>query len=128
MPIAQDSLTKHADDFKNDPNLEVYILGPRAESDETNAGGLLYPDKTEKMARTIATILSIDFKTIQQESYVGVDKDKDKKLPKPVLSHTAAGHMIFDYDPKGGDRKEPFAWRIIWQRDQILGQQWSVPK
>jgi len=125
MSIAQDSLTRHADDFKNDPNLQVSILGPRAEKDEKNAGGLLYPDKTEKMAKTIASILDIDYNAIQQESYVGVDKNKDID---GVLDNTAAGHMIFDYDPKAGDRREPFAWRIIWERSQILGHQWSATK
>lgn len=80
------------------------------------------------MANTIASILSIDASAIQQESYIGIDKKEDDKIPQPVLRTTATGHMIFDYDPKGGNRQEPFAWRIIWQRYQILGQQWSAPK
>ncbi len=80
------------------------------------------------MADTIASILSIDAKVINLESYEGVDKKADDLTPRPLLKHTAAGHMIFDYDPKGGDRKEPFAWRIIWERSQILGQQWSAPR
>lgn len=125
---AQDSLKKHADDFKDDPSLAVHIFGPRAESDENNAGGLLYPAKTKEIADTIASILSIEPNAIHVESYVAVDKDKDSKTPRPALVHTAAGRMIFDYDPKGGDRKEPFAWRIIWERSQILGDQWSAAK
>ena len=77
------------------------------------------------MASTVATILGIPANQVQLNTYVGVDKDKDPD----ALTTTAAGHMIFDYDPTGGPastRRTPFAaWRIIWQKSQILADQWN---
>lgn len=77
------------------------------------------------MASTVATILGVTPDKVIQDTYVGVDK---KKNPQ-ALKTTAAGHMIFDYDPTGGPggtRRAPWAaWRIIWQRDQILADQWD---
>jgi len=74
------------------------------------------------MAHTIATILGISDDQVTQATYLSVDKKKDKT---DALGSTAAGHMIFDYDPTGGNRREPRAWRIIWQNSLILGQQWK---
>lgn len=44
-----------------------------------------------------------------------------------ALMETAAGHMLFDYDPKGaGSRSNPQkAWRIIWQNEIILADEWT---
>ncbi len=77
------------------------------------------------MAATVAAILGISPDSVIQETYVGVDK----KMDTQALSVSAAGHMVFDYDPKGGPgsmRRAPLAaWRDIWQREQILADQWD---
>lgn len=77
------------------------------------------------MASTVATILGVTPDKVTQDTYVGIDKKKDPQ----GLKTTAAGHMIFDYDPTGGPggtRRTPWAaWRIIWQKEQILADQWD---
>ena len=77
------------------------------------------------MASTIASILGIDTNKVVQKTYVPADGVKDKEL----LKATAAGRMIFDYDPTGGpggNRRVPkAAWRIIWQKELILADQWD---
>lgn len=78
------------------------------------------------MASTVATILGVTPDKVITETYVSVDKQKDPK----ALDNTAAGHMIFDYDPTGGpggNRRTPWAaWRIIWQKELILADQWPA--
>ena len=76
------------------------------------------------MSATVATILGIEVEEVKVRTYIAVDKKKDSSN---ALSNTAAGHMIFDFDPTGGDRKEPFAWRIIWQNSLIDADQWPKP-
>ena len=77
------------------------------------------------MASTIASILGIDPVKVVQKTYVAADGEVNKKL----LDNTATGRMIFDYDPTGGPdgtRHAPkAAWRIIWQKDLILADQWD---
>ena len=77
------------------------------------------------MASTIASILGIDTNKVVQKTYVPADGALDEEL----LKNTAAGRMIFDYDPTGGPeatRRVPKAgWRIIWQKELILADQWD---
>lgn len=44
-----------------------------------------------------------------------------------ALQETAAGHMLFDYNPKGsGTRTKPVkSWRLIWQNEAILADEWT---
>ena len=104
----------------------AYILSPdTSEGDGQPSGVFLYPGKVQSMASTVATILGIPIDQVQKNTYAGVDKER----APDVLKTTAAGHMIFDYDPKGGlastRRTALAAWRIIWQRSQILADQWD---
>ncbi|KAL8776565.1 MAG: hypothetical protein Q9213_008222 [Squamulea squamosa] len=125
---AQDSLQQHAADFTNDPNLVVYILSPDTSLDPAHPTGVFqYSDEINTMASTVANVLNIPRAKVQTETYVAVDKSKDEEKgeKQAILETTAAGHMIFDYDPAGGSRRSPMAqWRIIWQRAQILGDEW----
>ena len=77
------------------------------------------------MASTIASILGLDTNKVVQKTYVPADGAVDEEL----LKNTAAGRMIFDYDPTGGPeatRRVPkAAWRIIWQKELILADQWD---
>lgn len=125
----------HAADFKDDKNdsldvrkkkLAAYIYSPKAEHDERNAGGLLYKDKVKEMAATVAAILDIDVQRVETRAYDAVDKEKDRKKEN-MLVNTAAGKLIFDYDPDCGDRKEPIGWRLIWQNQVIDVRQWAAP-
>ena len=122
--VAQDSLSQHSADFKGDPHLVAWILSPQAEPDEENAGGLLYADRLQQMANTIAPILGISADQVKLHPYVAVDAAKDTT---DQLGRTAAGRMIFDYDPNAGDRQEPVSWRIIWERGILDLQQWRAP-
>ena len=76
------------------------------------------------MADTIAPMLGINANQVKLHRYAAVDKLKDGT---DQLGVTAAGHMIFDYDPQAGDRKEPMSWRIIWERGILDLQQWPAP-
>ncbi len=88
-------------------------------------GQFEYPNKIKSMASTVATILGVTPDKVIQKTYVALDA----KQSANVLKNTAAGHMIFDYDPRGGpagSESEPYAaWRIIWQREQIDADQWN---
>ena len=77
------------------------------------------------MAKKVAEILDIDVPRVKNVTYLAVDKAKDKTN---ALSKTATGHMIFDFDPSGGSRGMPYAWRIIWQNSLIAGDQWKPSK
>ena len=122
--VAQDSLAQHSADFKGDPHLVAWILSPRAEPDEPNPGGFIYERKVKQMADTIAPILGINADQVKLHVYDAVDMEKDTTNK---LRDTAAGRMIFDYDPEAGDKKEPVAWRIIWQNGILDLQQWPAP-
>ena len=78
------------------------------------------------MASTVATILGVAKNKVTQMTYVAIDSNEDSD---DQLTNTAAGRMIFDYDPTGGPggtESEPYAaWRILWQRDQIAIDQWN---
>lgn len=74
------------------------------------------------MAKAVADALGVDVSAVQQVPYLAVDKAKDRTN---ALDNTAAGRMIFDYDPQGAGRRRP-AWRIIWQNSQILADFWSM--
>ena len=77
------------------------------------------------MASIVATILGIRPQDVSQNTYVAADGITHKD----ALDNTAVGRMIFDYDPTGGPggtRRAPeAAWRIIWQKEQILADQWK---
>ncbi len=119
--IAQDSLKDHAADFQGDDQLVAYILTPdRAQKALTNKP--LYHAKIPAMAQTVADAIGIDVERVQQRTYLAVDKTRDTT---DALKNTAAGHMIFDFDPTGGDRGTPYAWRIIWQNSLILSRDWK---
>ena len=76
------------------------------------------------MADTIAVILGINVNQVTKVKYLAVDKEKDHE----ILDTTAAGHLIFNYDPKDGHRKHPSrAWRIIWENRLIDADQWAPP-
>ena len=76
------------------------------------------------MRETVATILGIDVDKVKIMTYIAVDKGRDTS---GSLTETAAGHMIFDFDPSGGSKDKPYAWRIIWQNSQIGADQWKKP-
>ena len=99
----------------------AYIVTPDRSS-KTHTGYAMYPAKVRKMASTVATILGISDEEVKIEIYTPVDKGKDKTKS---LEETAAGHMIFDFDPKGGSKAKPYAWRILWQNSQLDADQWS---
>ena len=124
MILAQDSLQQHAADFQGDVNLHAYILTPARGNTANN--NPLYPAKIRLMASTVANILGITPDQVSQNTYVAVDGSIDKN----ILKNTAAGRMLFDYDPTGGPlgtRRKPYAaWRIIWQKEQILADQWPA--
>ena len=47
------------------------------------------------------------------------DLDDEDSFGHRLLKETAAGHVIFDYDPNGlglGNSK----WRLIWEREELL--------
>ena len=116
-------MQQHADDFKGADGLVTYIVTPDRSS-KALTGSPLYPAKVPKMAHTVATILGIPDDEVKIKTYIPVDKKKDTS---DSLKITAAGHMIFDFDPTGGSRAEPYAWRIVWQNSQIDADQWSQP-
>ena len=62
---------------------------------------------------------------VSTATYVATRKDKDGG--QTALDTTAAGHMLFEYDPQGVGkrRQEQRAWRILWQRSQIMADQWT---
>ena len=76
------------------------------------------------MVTTVATVLGVQADRVQAKTYVAFDKNKHSE----VLKDTAAGRMIFDYDPRGGPdskRRTPqAAWRILWQNEQIDADAW----
>ena len=116
-------MQQHADDFKGADGLVAYIVTPTSSS-KAVTGAPLYRAKIPSMRHTVANILGIDDDEVKIQTYIPVDKKKDKS---DSLTKTAAGHMIFDFDPKGGSRAEPYAWRIIWQNSQIDADQWKQP-
>ena len=121
---AQDSLQQHADDFKGADGLTVYIVTPDRSS-KALTGIPYYPAKVPAMAQTVATILGISKEEVKIKTYIPVDKKKDKS---DSLTQTAAGHMIFDFDPDEGSRRGGFyAWRIIWENSQIAADLWEQP-
>lgn len=88
------------------------------------------------MASTVAaTILGVQANRVQTKTYVAVNKeakaDEENAAASggDVLENTAAGHMIFDYDPRGGPdskRRAPqAAWRIPWQKELIDADAWT---
>ena len=116
-------MKKHADDFKGADGLVAYIVTPD-KSSKAVTGVPYYPAKIPKMRHTVADILGIKDDEVKIQTYIPVDKKKDTS---GSLKNTAAGHMIFDFDPKGGSRAEPYSWRIIWQNSQIDADQWKQP-
>ena len=118
---AQDSLQQHANDFRGADGLVAYIVTPDRNS-KTHTGYPMYPAKVRKMASTVATILGISDEEVNKVIYDPVDSKKDKSNS---LWKTAAGRMIFDFDPKGGSTAKPHAWRILWQNSQLDADQWS---
>ena len=76
------------------------------------------------MRSTVATILGIEPEEVKVQTYKAIDKARDTSN---ALYNTATGHMIFDFNPTGGSRKEPFAWSIIWQNSQIDAERWPKP-
>ena len=115
-------MQQHANDFKGADGLVAYIVTPDRNSNKIT-GNAFYPAKVRSMRHTVATILGIDDEQVKVQTYIPVDKNKDKS---GSLENTAAGHMINDFDPKGGSRAEPYAWRIIWQNSQIDADQWKA--
>ena len=116
-------MQKHADDFKGADGLVAYIVTPDRSS-KAVTGNPFYPGKIPSMRKTVANILEIADDKVKIQTYIPVDKKKDDS---DSLTKTAAGHMIFDFDPTGGSRAEPYAWRIIWQNSQIDADQWKEP-
>lgn len=116
----QDSLAQHAADFTGD-GLTVIIMTPDR-SVKNPEGNPFYPAKIRDMKAAVAAALNIDGERVTVNTYAPVDKKKDTTN---ALKTTAAGHMIFDFDPKGGSRATPYAWRIIWQRNILAGDEWK---
>ena len=116
-------MKKHANDFKGAEGLVAYIVTPDR-SNKALTGSPNYRAKIPSMRSTVATILGITDDKVKIQTYIPVDKKKDES---GSLDKTAAGHMIFDFDPTGGSKREPYAWRLIWQNSQIDADQWSPP-
>ena len=114
-------MQQHADDFISADGLVAYIVTPDR-SEEQQTGNPQYRDKVSDMAHTVATILKIPDEQVNIQTYLPVDKAEDESK---ALENTAAGHMIFDFDPEGGSDAKPNAWRIIWENSLIAGDQWS---
>ena len=124
----------HAEDFKDDPNLVAEIFSPFAQPDERPWGaiagsaknplGLLYPSKVQRIANLVAKILEVPLHKVGLIGYEAVDRgdiDDDNTSGDRLLKETAAGHVIFDYDPQGlGSFGGNLNWRLIWEREEIL--------
>ena len=122
----------HAGDFKDDPNLVVEIFSPLAEPDEKPWGamagtaknplGLLYPAKVQRIAEVVSRILHVPLPKVHLTGYKAVDRedldDDEESAGDRLLKETAAGHVIFDYSPKGLGPKEQ-TWRLIWEREEL---------
>ena len=85
------------------------------------SGEPLYSKKIAKMRESVASILGISVEKVNVRTYVAVDKKKDGSN---ALETTAAGHMIFEFDPTGTGRRKA-AWRIIWENSLIDADEWS---
>ncbi|KAL6719513.1 hypothetical protein ACLMJK_003754 [Lecanora helva] len=121
----QPSLRSVASKFIGQPGLQAAIYSPEAQSDEPNAADFLYNDKVQLMAQKVSEIINQPPQTVR---YKPVDAAKDRPPRGPdMLGKTAAGHMIFQYDPMGaGSRGKPNnAWRIMWERGIIAGDVWA---
>lgn len=104
----------YAEEFKNDPSLVAEIFSPFAQPDERPWGaiagstknplGLLYPSKVQRVANLVSKILEVPPHKVGLIGYEAVcrgDLDDDNTFGDRLLKETAAGHVIFDYDPKG---------------------------
>lgn len=123
----------HAEDFKDDPNLIVEIFSPIAQRDERPWGatagstknplGLLYPAKVQRIAQTVSNILHFPLLKVNLNGYHAVDKedldDDEESSGDRLLKETAAGHVLFDYDPRGLGRGEQ-TWRLVWEREELF--------
>ena len=128
ISIAQDSLKMYAEDSRDDPNLQIAIYSLLAEAAEKPFGapsqGLLYPAKVRRLAQAVADAFGIDVSKVSQNGYHAVDKAGGGSSGAEQIRSTAAGHMIFDYDPDGPKRGQS-GYRLMWQRSMILGDQWK---
>ena len=113
-------MQQHADDFKGIPGLVAWIVTPDKAEKGAPSGRPLYYGKIPNMRETVASILGIPAEEVKVRTYVAVDEAKDIS---DALGTTAAGHMIFDFDPKGGGRRTR-AWRIIWENSLIDTDEW----
>ncbi|KAL8864450.1 MAG: hypothetical protein Q9174_007349, partial [Haloplaca sp. 1 TL-2023] len=129
----QEGLGKYAADFPDDENLRVVIVSLQARDDERpkwskragtsrNPENLLFPAKVRMMAEIIAEVLGIDVSRVEQKGYYALN-DGDPH-DHELLDITAAGNMIFDYDPNAEKRRYP-QWRILWERSPFYGNQWQ---
>ena len=122
----------HAEDFKNDPCLVAEVFSPFAQPDERPWGavagsaknplGLLYPSKVQRIANLVSEMLGVPLRKVGLIGYEAVDRgdlDNDDTSGDRLLKETAAGHVIFDYDPEGLGNLGCI-WRLIWEREEIL--------
>ncbi|CAD6594517.1 MAG: hypothetical protein ASARMPREDX12_009192 [Alectoria sarmentosa] len=114
----QPSLASVAADFKGDPGLQAYLYTPES---ETKPGTQEYTDKIAKMVSTVNGIIGIDPVVRAYEA-----QDSGTPSGKATLKTTGAGKMLFNYDPTGGSRAKPNAWRILWESQVIAVGQWKA--
>ncbi|KAF6237247.1 hypothetical protein HO173_004715 [Letharia columbiana] len=114
----QPSLASVAADFKGDPGLQAYIYTPESEA---KPGTQEYPDKIAKMVSAINGLVGV-------APTVRTYDAQDAKTPsgQTTLENTGAGHMLFDYDPTGGSRAKPNAWRMLWESQVVAVGQWKA--
>lgn len=73
------------------------------------------------MVSTVNGIIGIDPVVRAYEA-----QDSGTPSGKATLKNTGAGKMLFNYDPTGGSRAKPNAWRILWESQVVAVGQWKA--